>query len=178
MKRMKETEFLRLEIMINICDNCRRWNGEFTENDSYVCKYNTNNKGLFCGLTENFKQNYKCKYFKRNVAIITSDFRSKNYSTVYKDEVFKYKKEIKWIKGKYKIKNFRFLRDLIELGECYNFMVEQEKEQVYCTNCVHFKLSDEEIPYCINEDKCDITNCEDSAPIEDRPFYEQIDTNN
>ena len=57
-------------------------------------------------------------------------------------------------------------------------MVEQEKEQVYCTNCVHFKLSDEEIPYCINEDKCDITNCEDSAPIEDRPFYEQIDTNN
>ena len=57
-------------------------------------------------------------------------------------------------------------------------MVEQEKEQVYCTNCVHFKLSDEEIPYCINEDKCDITNCEDSAPIEDRPFYKQIDTNN
>ena len=49
-------------------------------------------------------------------------------------------------------------------------MVEQEKEQVYCTNCIHFKLSD--------EDKCDIENCEDSAPIEDRPFYEQIDTNN
>ena len=79
MKRVKETEFLRLEKMTNICDDCRRWNGDFTESDLYVCKYNTNNKGLHCGLTERFKQNYKCKYFKRSVAIITSDFRPKHY---------------------------------------------------------------------------------------------------
>ena len=45
MKRVKETEFLRLEKMTNICDDCRRWNGDFTENNLYVCKYNTNNKG-------------------------------------------------------------------------------------------------------------------------------------
>ena len=57
-------------------------------------------------------------------------------------------------------------------------MIEQEKGQVYCTNCIHFKLFDEKIPYCIHEDKCDIENCEDSAPIEDRPFYKQINTDN
>lgn len=109
MKRVKETEFLRLEKMTNICDDCRRWNGDFTESDLYVCKYNTNNKGLHCGLTERFKQNYKCKYFKRSVATITSDFRSKHYSCEYRDELFNYKKEVKWVKGKYKIKNSQTL---------------------------------------------------------------------
>ena len=47
-------------------------------------------------------------------------------------------------------------------------------KQVYCTDCIHFRLCDEGIPYCINEDKCDIENCEDSMSLEYRPFYEEL----
>ena len=44
-------------------------------------------------------------------------------------------------------------------------------EHVYCTNCLHFRLDDEEIPYCPFEDECDINDCEDSKSYEDRPCY-------
>ena len=45
---------------------------------------------------------------------------------------------------------------------------------VYCTNCKHFRLDDEEIPYCPYEEKeCDIYNCEDSKPYSQRPMYEE-----
>jgi len=42
---------------------------------------------------------------------------------------------------------------------------------VYCTHCKHFRLDDEEIPYCYYEDKCNIKNCEDSMPLIERPYY-------
>lgn len=44
---------------------------------------------------------------------------------------------------------------------------------VYCTHCKHFRLDDEEIPYCPWEDRCDINDCEDSRPYGERPFYEE-----
>ena len=45
---------------------------------------------------------------------------------------------------------------------------------VYCTNCKHFRLDDEEIPYCPYEEKeCDIRDCEDSRPLRERPMYEE-----
>ena len=44
---------------------------------------------------------------------------------------------------------------------------------VYCTYCKHFRLDDEEIPYCPWEDRCDINNYEDSRPYGERPFYEE-----
>ena len=47
-------------------------------------------------------------------------------------------------------------------------------EYVYCTNCRHFRLDDEYIPYCPFEDKCDINDCEDSKTLEDRPYYEPL----
>lgn len=46
-----------------------------------------------------------------------------------------------------------------------------EYEQVYCTECIHFKLSKEDAPYCANEEKCDIFDCESSVSIKYRPFY-------
>jgi len=42
---------------------------------------------------------------------------------------------------------------------------------VYCTNCMHFRLCDEGIPYCYFENNCDINNCEDSVAFMHRPFY-------
>lgn len=42
---------------------------------------------------------------------------------------------------------------------------------VYCTNCIHLHMSDEDVPYCPFEDKCDITDFEDSKDIEKRPCY-------
>jgi len=33
---------------------------------------------------------------------------------------------------------------------------------VYCTDCINFRLDDEELPYCCYEDKCDINDCDDS----------------
>lgn len=44
--------------------------------------------------------------------------------------------------------------------------------QVYCTDCEHFRLCDENIPYCIYENQCCIKNCEDSKDIAIRPKYE------
>lgn len=44
---------------------------------------------------------------------------------------------------------------------------------VYCTHCKWFMMDDEYIPYCLFEDICDITNCEDSMSFTDRPKYEE-----
>jgi hypothetical protein len=45
---------------------------------------------------------------------------------------------------------------------------------VYCSNCKHFRLDDESIPYCPYEEKeCDIRDCEDSRPFRERPMYEE-----
>ena len=41
---------------------------------------------------------------------------------------------------------------------------------VYCTDCTKFRC-DEELPYCKDENKCDINDCEDSKPFTDRPYY-------
>ena len=55
--------------------------------------------------------------------------------------------------------------------------IETEKEfyerHVYCTDCINFKMCDEELPYCKHENKCNINDCEDSRPFEDRPYYKQ-----
>lgn len=46
---------------------------------------------------------------------------------------------------------------------------------VYCTNCKHLRLDDEEIPYCQFEEKeCDIWDFNDSKPFKERPMYEPI----
>jgi hypothetical protein len=45
-------------------------------------------------------------------------------------------------------------------------------KHVYCTDCKHFRLCDENIPYCIYEDKCDINNPEDSISYICRSYFE------
>ena len=102
MKRQKEINNLIENVQQNICDNCRRWNGDFHENNSidvYKCKYNTDNKGLYVGLCVNHPQNYKCKYFKRNPKYTTRRFESKHYSSHQGGIKIK---EVKWIKGRFK----------------------------------------------------------------------------
>ena len=49
---------------------------------------------------------------------------------------------------------------------------------VYCTKCKHCNLEiiDNVLYVCIHEDECDSWDCEDSRPIEDRPFYEEKQT--
>lgn len=49
-----------------------------------------------------------------------------------------------------------------------------ENEHVYCTDCKWFRLDDEELPYCVYEDTCNINNCEDSRPFKERPQYDPI----
>ncbi len=49
-------------------------------------------------------------------------------------------------------------------------------DHVYCTNCKHYKFKiindDGDIcPHCVNEDKCDIWDSEDSRPFSVRPMY-------
>lgn len=52
--------------------------------------------------------------------------------------------------------------------------IEDELEYVYCTECAHFRLKDEDVPYCEYDDICDISNCVDSKSIENRPYYKKI----
>ena len=102
MKRQKEINNLIENIHQNICDNCRRWNGDFYEKnsiDTYKCKYNTDNKGLYNGLCIDHPENYKCKYFKRNSKYITCRFASKHYSSTSSGIKTK---EVKWVRGKFK----------------------------------------------------------------------------
>jgi hypothetical protein len=47
--------------------------------------------------------------------------------------------------------------------------------QVYCTGCNNFELKEinnDYIPDCKYKDICDLRDCEDSKPFEDRPYYE------
>ena len=44
---------------------------------------------------------------------------------------------------------------------------------VYCTHCAYFRLDEEEIPYCFFENECNLDDCEDSRPYEERPKYEK-----
>lgn len=101
MGRYKETGYLRLGLSERLCDICKRWQGEFTDNDLYVCKYNKDKKGLSLG-----NQNYKCKYYKRNAKYRTFRFMPKRYNSLYwcKYEEGKIKRIVRWDKGKYKIK--------------------------------------------------------------------------
>src|SRR5574344_750281 len=57
---------------------------------------------------------------------------------------------------------------------CTSFQMPTGDIHVYCTNCKHFRLDDELIPYCPYEEKeCDIRNCEDGRPFRERPMYEE-----
>lgn len=102
MRRQKEIGNLICNVQQNICDNCKRWNGEFTDDDKYVCKYNKDKKGLYIGLCINHPQCYKCKYFKRDERYITARFMSKNYKSMYKQDGVKITKKVKWVRGKFK----------------------------------------------------------------------------
>ena len=42
---------------------------------------------------------------------------------------------------------------------------------VYCTDCIHLHLTQEDVPYCPFEDKCDIEDFEDSKDVVKRPHY-------
>ena len=53
------------------------------------------------------------------------------------------------------------LFDLIDLPVC-------------CTNCLHFRLCDEGLPYCYKEKACNIEEYEKFIPIKKRPCYTQI----
>ena len=48
----------------------------------------------------------------------------------------------------------------------------QKYKHVYCTHCKHFRLDVEETSYCLHEGECDLTNCDDSKPFSERPYYE------
>lgn len=78
MKRVIEKRILAFEEMQAICDLCKRWKGEFTEDDKRICKYNKDGKGLYSGLVIKFMHNYKCKYYKRNAKYNTCRLRGKN----------------------------------------------------------------------------------------------------
>lgn len=102
MKRYKKISLFIEDLGQNICDVCKRWRGDFTEDDKYVCKYNTDGKGLYSGLCINHPECYKCKYFKRNEKYMTSRFMSKNYISMYKQDGVKITKRVKWVRGKFK----------------------------------------------------------------------------
>ena len=46
-----------------------------------------------------------------------------------------------------------------------------KNEYVYCTNCKYFESLNNKTPFCINIDKCNISNPEDSLQYKDRPYY-------
>ena len=73
--------------------------------------------------------------------------------------------------------NFRTLEGEEQDHDCpkCGFSPEElyEYEHVYCTNCKHFRLCDEELPYCPFEGECDINDCEDSKRRMYRPCYEE-----
>ena len=59
----------------------------------------------------------------------------------------------------------------------------QNKKYVYCTDCAFLKIEhsqnvgeketeDDFVPSCIHSHECDMTNCEDSKPLSERPFYQ------
>ena len=50
-------------------------------------------------------------------------------------------------------------------------------EQVYCTDCIYFKIvktdNDDFAPHCRHKLDCCLDDCEDSKNIEERPFYKE-----
>ena len=62
----------------------------------------------------------------------------------------------------------------------YECLVNLDEDEFYkfitskADACPYFRLDDEYIPYCLFEDKCDIDDCEDGRPLEDRPCYEPL----
>lgn len=54
-----------------------------------------------------------------------------------------------------------------------DFTLEMQ-EYVYCKNCTHFHLDDENLPYCYYENECNINNFEDSRKLSERPCYKEI----
>ena len=46
-----------------------------------------------------------------------------------------------------------------------------DNAHVCCTNCLYFRLCDEQLPYCMYENKCNINNYKDSMHIQKRPHY-------
>lgn len=97
MARVIEKGNLAFNHMTHICDLCIRWEGEFTEYDKRVCKYNTDKKGIYSGLVINQMQNYKCKYYKRGSKYYTIKLQFKNYSITSKGVT----KKVKYIRGKF-----------------------------------------------------------------------------
>lgn len=58
--------------------------------------------------------------------------------------------------------------------KCYQWYdLKEEEVYVYCTECAHFRLHDEDMPYCEYEDVCEIRNCEDSMELSYRPYYKK-----
>lgn len=98
MKRVIERRNLAFNHMIQICDLCKRWDGDFTEDNKRICKYNKDGKGLRSGLTINQMENYKCKYHKRNSKYYTCKLQCKNYKTNRN----KIKEHIVYNRGKFK----------------------------------------------------------------------------
>lgn len=49
---------------------------------------------------------------------------------------------------------------------------------VYCTHCVHFKVTKcneyDYMPKCKYENECCLEDCEDSRPLNERPHYEEM----
>ncbi len=49
-----------------------------------------------------------------------------------------------------------------------------KNKHVYCTHCKHFKIEDG-TPFCKYDAMCDIYDCEDSKPFQERPMWKSND---
>lgn len=55
-----------------------------------------------------------------------------------------------------------------------------KNERVYCTNCKHLKLEEihkgkgDYIVSCPHEKECEIYDVDDSRPLSERPYYEEV----
>ena len=55
-----------------------------------------------------------------------------------------------------------------------------KKERVYCANCKHLKLEEihkgkgDYIVSCPHEKECEIYDVDDSKPLSERPYYEEV----
>lgn len=101
MKRVIEKGNLAFNHHYHICDLCKRWNGEFTEDDKRVCKYNKDNKGLNIGFIKDHMENYKCKYYKRDTEYHTCKLMAKNIGHYSGNGV---RNEVSYKRGKFVIK--------------------------------------------------------------------------
>lgn len=60
------------------------------------------------------------------------------------------------------------------IKEYLDFKRNYNSRLVKCTDCFYFRLDDENIPYCLYENKCDIENPEDQFNVEFRPYFTKI----